>query len=132
MNMVQTFIDFSPEKKLAKNYFKASEFACKHCGENKMQQATIDRLIKAREIANIPFIITSGYRCVVHNAEVGGKSEGAHTTGHAIDIKTVDSRSRYLILNALIQAGFTRLGIAKTFIHADDDPTKDQQVIWEY
>ncbi len=114
------------------NYFKASEFACKCCGENKMQQSTIDRLIKAREIAGIPFIINSGYRCEKRNAEVGGKSEGAHTTGHAIDIKIVDSRPRFIILDALIKAGFTRLGIAKTFIHADDDLTKDQQVIWEY
>lgn len=114
------------------NYFKATEFACRCCGVNGMKQSTIDRLIKAREIAGVPFIINSGYRCPKRNAEVGGKSEGAHTTGHAIDIKAVDSRTRYLVVDAAIKAGFTRIGIAKTFVHIDDDPTKPQEVIWDY
>jgi zinc D-Ala-D-Ala carboxypeptidase len=110
------------------NYFKESEFACRCCGVAKMQQSTIDKLIKAREIAGIPFVINSGYRCEAHNASVGGKSEGAHTSGYAVDIKATDSRSRFLILDAVLKAGFNRIGIAKTFIHIDNDP----KVVWEY
>lgn len=117
---------------MVKNYFKESEFACKHCGVSKMNPDTIEKLNKARELAGIPFIITSGYRCEAHNRAVGGKSEGAHTSGHAVDIKADTSRPRFLIIDALIKAGFTRIGIAKTFIHVDDDPGKDQKVMWDY
>lgn len=131
MSMVQMCIDSSQERKLA-NYFKATEFACKCCGVSNMQQSTIDRLIKAREIAGTPFVINSGYRCEKRNAEVGGKSDGAHTTGHAVDVKALDSRTRFLVLDAALKAGFTRIGIAKTFIHLDDDPDKDPKVVWEY
>ena len=36
------------------------------------------------------------------------------------------------IVQALLTAGFTRIGIASTFIHADDDPSKPQNLIWTY
>lgn len=117
---------------MAKSYFKPEEFACKHCGVSQMNPQTVEKLNKAREIAGVPFAITSGYRCKAHNDAVGGKSEGAHVSGHAVDISATNSRPRFQIVDALLKAGFTRLGIAKTFIHVDDDPTKDPQVIWMY
>lgn len=97
-----------------------------------MHPSTLEKLDFARTIANIPFIITSGYRCEAHNEAVGGKSNSAHTRGRAADIKATDSRSRFLIVEALLAAGFTRIGVAKTFIHADDDPTLPQEVMWDY
>jgi hypothetical protein len=36
------------------------------------------------------------------------------------------------IVRGLLDAGFTRIGIAKTFIHADDDAESPQQVMWLY
>jgi len=80
----------------------------------------------------VPFAITSGYRCAAHNARVGGKSNSAHTRGRAADVRTSDSRTRYLVIRAALEAGFTRIGIAKTFIHLDDDPSLTQQVVWDY
>lgn len=97
-----------------------------------MKESTLVKLDFAREIANIPFQITSGYRCNAHNRAVGGKQDSAHTQGRAVDIKCLDGRSRWLIIDSLIKAGFNRIGIAKTFIHVDDDPSKDSKVIWEY
>jgi len=35
-------------------------------------------------------------------------------------------------VNALLKAGFTRIGIASSFVHVDCDPTKPAQVIWTY
>lgn len=114
-------------------YFKREEFACKcGCGTNEIEPALISKLDKAREIAGVPFKINSGYRCPAHNAEEGGVSASAHTSGWASDIAAVDSRQRWKILEALVQGGFTRLGIGKTFIHADIDPNKDPDVIWTY
>lgn len=113
-------------------YFKQEEFACPCCKSNLMKESTIAKLDKAREIANIPFNINSGYRCNAHNQAVGGENNSAHTKGRAVDIKCLDSPSRWLIVDSLIKIGFNRIGIAKTFIHVDDDETLPQKVVWVY
>uniref|UniRef100_A0A6M3JEP6 Putative peptidase n=1 Tax=viral metagenome TaxID=1070528 RepID=A0A6M3JEP6_9ZZZZ len=78
------------------------------------------QLEKAREIAGVPFIVTSGYRCEKHNAEVGSTSNN-HTSGKAADIKADDGPTRGKILKGLYLAGFRRIGISfkGNFIHAD-------------
>lgn len=113
-------------------YFKFEEFACKHCNENLMKESTIAKLDFARGFANIPFIITSGYRCNTHNQAIGGEQESSHTKGRAADIKCQDGRSRWLIVTALQKAGFNRIGVSKSFIHVDDDDTLPKNVIWTY
>jgi len=113
-------------------HFKIDEFKCPCCGENHINNILLISLDKARDIAGIPFIITSGYRCPKHNKEVGGKPNSAHLKGLAVDIKATSSKQRFLITQALIKAGFTRIGIAHNFIHADIDSSKPQKVIWLY
>ena len=59
------------------NYFSLSEFDCPsipNSGVN-MDKQFLTKLESAREIAGIPFKITSGYRSVGHNKEVGGGSK---------------------------------------------------------
>ena len=115
-------------------YFSCDEFDS-HLEEgsgNKMQESFLDRLHQARKYAAIPFVINSGYRTTEHNKLVGGSPKSSHITGWAADIKATDSVTRYKILNALINAGFNRIGIAKTFIHVDNDPIKPTNVIWMY
>lgn len=111
-------------------YFKKRELDCSCCGELKMSEGLIDKLTKAREIAGIPFIINSGYRCPKHNKAVGGVDNSSHVLGYAVDIKVTSTRNRFLILNALLEVGFNRIGIYNTFIHADVDPTKSSNVVW--
>ena len=52
--------------------------------------------------------------------------------GLAADIACSASLDRFTIVDALIDAGFNRLGIAKSFIHVDSDPDKAPYVIWTY
>ena len=92
----------------------------------------LDKLDKAREFANIPFIINSAYRNPDQNARVGGKPNSSHLKGLAVDIRANDSSTRYIVLNALISVGFNRIGIASSFIHVDDDKEKANNVIWTY
>ena len=92
----------------------------------------LNMLDDARSIAGVPFFINSGFRTPERNALVGGKPDSSHLKGCAADIKAIDSRSRGLILKALRQVGFTRIGIAKTFIHVDSEESKDQNVTWLY
>jgi len=100
--------------------------------EENMDVDFLAKLDKAREYANIPFIINSAYRSPEHNAKVGGKPGSSHIKGLAVDISAKDSRTRFLILDALFAVGFTRIGIADSFIHVDSDIDKSQNVIWTY
>lgn len=119
-------------------YFKMSEFECKcGCGVNNMSQKTLDKIDKARELAGIPFVISSACRCPKHNKDVGGVDNSSHVATsekecEAIDVKVTDSRERYIVVFAMLSAGFNRIGIAKDFIHCDTDLTKPKQVIWTY
>lgn len=115
------------------NYFSLDEFNCPSLpdsGKN-MDINFLYKLEHARELAGVPFNITSGYRTKDHNAKVGGVPNSSHLIGVAADIAVSGGNQRYIILNALIKAGFKRLGIAKTFIHCDTDDTKPNSV-WTY
>jgi uncharacterized protein YcbK (DUF882 family) len=90
------------------------------------------KLQKARDLADTPFNISSGCRCFKHNREVGGANGSSHLAGWAVDISVASSRERFLIVSALLQAGFTRIGVSENFIHVDLDPIKPPCVIWLY
>ena len=116
-------------------HFEISEFDSpdkKGSGKN-MDKTLLSMLDEAREIAQTPFTINSGYRTKKRNKKVGGVNTSSHLKGLAVDIRCVDSRSRFLILNALKQVGlFHRIGISETFIHVDIDTDKSKDVIWMY
>jgi uncharacterized protein YcbK (DUF882 family) len=97
-----------------------------------MQDSTLEKLDRARDIAGVPFVVNSGYRTQLHNAKVGGSDNSSHLKGYAVDLRCTDSRSRFKMFTALVKAGFTRIGVRKDFIHADDDPNKSPEVIWTY
>ena len=97
-----------------------------------MRQEFLDRLDEARHIAQVPFRINSGFRTEQHNAMVGGTDTSPHLTGWAADISATSSNRRWVIIHALLQAGFTRIGVADTFVHVDSDPTKSQKCMWLY
>lgn len=114
-------------------YFKPGEFVCRcGCGGNDMQPTFLWKLEQARELAGISFIVTSGFRCSDHNQAVGGKPYSDHITGRGTDIVAKSGRDRFLIVNAAINAGITRIGIAKDFIHLGDGKENPKRVIWIY
>ena len=117
---------------MTKNYFTAKEEACKCCGQGRLVADFREKLNKARELADVPFFLTSAFRCEKHNREVGGTETSSHLAGLAVDIKCTDAWTRFKIIHALISVGFQRIGIGHTFIHVDDDLTKPQGVIWDY
>lgn len=96
-----------------------------------MTDQLLTQLDRARTIAGIPFKINSGFRTKSHNTAINGSPTSSHLNGSAVDIHCVDSGSRQKIVDSLISAGFKRLGIANTFIHADMDKNKNP-AIWLY
>ena len=112
-------------------HFTPAEFRCKcgcGAGVEKMDADLLKMLDEARDIAGIPFSLTSAYRCAKHNKTVGGVADSAHTRGYAVDIRCVDSYSRFVMLQALLEAGFRRIELAPAWIHVDNDPDKPRDV----
>lgn len=115
------------------NYFSLKEQSCRCCGEGQLNPRFLEKLNKAREIAGIPFILNSAYRCEKHNKAIGGSETSSHLDGLAADIRCTDSISRYKIISALLSVGLCRIGIAKTYIHTDFDIyAKVPNLIWLY
>jgi len=114
-------------------YFSINEFRCKcGCGMNRISMDFVTRLDCARKLAGVPFVITSGCRCPTHNRAVGGSAYSSHMRGLAADIRCRGDADRFHILNGLIRAGFTRIGVGSDFIHVDADTRKRDEIIWVY
>lgn len=111
--------------------FKPSEFkrCTPSCELSDMNSSFMDRLQTARTLAGVPFKLNSAYRSVEYEHSKKRTGKSMHCQGRAVDIKCVDSHHRYIILEALIAAGFKGIGIAPSFIHVDD---RDYHLIWTY
>ena len=117
-----------------RGFFSSDETDCKcGCGES-VHPSALEKLNLARYISGVPYVINSGARCVSYNKIVGGKGKSEHLTGEGFDISAVESGARFKVLVGLLLAGFTRLGIANSFIHAGNSKGKGkaQGVIWGY
>ena len=79
----------------------------------------VSKLDSARHVAGIPFTITSGKRSPEENEKAMGVDGSAHVRGLGVDLRIKDSYERYLMVNALLSAGFKRLGVYDKHIHAD-------------
>lgn len=122
-------------------YFTFDEFdSPDKPGSGKMMDPDfLSMLDEARDCAGIPFVISrgGGFRTVAYNRKLikqgyPASSKSSHLLGLAADIYVTDSQMRFVILDALQEVGFTRLGIAPNFIHADCDPNKPTHRIWVY
>ena len=118
--------------------FDSSEFFCKcPCHICNVSPEFIEMLQTARILAGIPFRIISGCRCPSWNKHEGGTYSSDHITTDTIqcqgaDIACYDSTVRYRIINAALNAGFRRIGIAKSFLHIGMSKENPQEVIWLY
>ena len=89
------------------------------------------KLDQARELAGIPFVITSGYRTKDHNAEVGGVENSGHLEGEAVDLRARNPNEHFIITKALLDAGFTRISRKyPTHIHCDITKDKPQRILF--
>lgn len=122
--------DFIEKKYTNRNLISYQELVCPCCGECKVTVEAYRRLYVARVIADLPFVINSAYRCEKHNKAVGSTSEN-HTSGKAFDIRCECSMGRLKIVDALLIAGFKRIGIHRVFLHADISEDK-VQAMWIY
>lgn len=106
-------------------HFSKAEFACNHCGKLHPSGVMpplelLDILEGVRAHFGAPVSVNSGYRCPVHNANVGGAAASRHMEGDASDIqvKGVSPSDVYDYLNRTMgSAG--GLHEYDTFTHVD-------------
>ena len=120
-------------------YFKLSEFDSPDrpgSGEL-MEHEVVQALDIARDIYGFPMVVSSGFRTIQYNRsliELGypASPNSSHLLGWAVDLVVPDSSKRFLMLEALLDAGFHRIGLGHSFIHVDLDPNKPSNVLWVY
>lgn len=115
-------------------YFSDAEFrrCSPSCSIDQMDKAFLARLDNARERAGIPFVLNSAYRSPAHDKALGRSGNSAHTKGLAVDIRCSTSQNRMKVVRALLDEGFTRIGIGANFVHADMDSSLPQNVMFDY
>ena len=121
--------------------FRSEEFQCHCCGYENISQTTVEKLQKARDFLNLPIHVTSGCRCPKHNATLANSNPNSshiftyEKASHAADVTLtrygeMDGQERWNLLEALLKAGFKRIGIHAGYIHVDDDPEKYDKCVW--
>jgi hypothetical protein len=87
--------------------------------------ALVERLVEARKLAMVPFVITEGLAA-------GGShvANTAHARGLAVDLRAHDSATRFKIVKGLLDAGFARVGVYNAHLHADVDESLPAGVLW--
>lgn len=115
-------------------YFSEAEFrrCTPPCSLQDMRQDVMTRLDNARHQAGIPFVLNSAYRSRAYELSKGRSGNSAHTRGYAVDIRCQTMANRKKVVQALLDNGFNRIGIAATYVHADFDPSLTQDLIWLY
>lgn len=97
------------------NFFKASELRCKcgHCDGGGMNDYVMGYYFcKARHLCGFPWIITSAYRCLAHNKNVGGASNSGHLYGRAMDIAVSNPQAFQLVRHCL-DVGINAIGVSQ-------------------
>jgi zinc D-Ala-D-Ala carboxypeptidase len=107
--------------------FTARELACHCCGEMCVWPEALDAIEALRRAMNAPLAVTSGHRCALHNARVGGAPLSMHKQ-LAFDVALGSHEPAKLFRNAKA-CGFRGFGFANTFLHLD---TRAHAARWFY
>lgn len=111
------------DKQLSKN-FNQREFACRHCGMVHVEPVLITKLQALRNAIGKPINVTSGYRCPIHNKNVGGATQSRHMQGQAADL-IINGMTPAEVAQAAIKVGLGGIGVYKSgFTHVDIGPSR--------
>lgn len=119
-------------------HFEYGEFACKCCGRlcpEGMNTKLLEALDDLREKWGDCVMVSSGYRCPAHNAEVGGVPNSQHVQGTAADVYVVSGNYDDFYNLAVSMKRFDGIGHypASEFVHLDmrDNGESPNYYRWE-
>ena len=107
-------------------YFSRSEFKCK-CGGKycsgfpvEPEQLLVEQADQVREHFGAPSYVSSGVRCEIHNAAVGGVAGSRHKLGKAMDFR-VEGKSASTVLSYVKTLPAIRYAYAidGSYVHMD-------------
>lgn len=113
-------------------------------GALEMDAGFLTKIDRARHLARVAFVVSSGYRTVRHNRKVGGVPDSEHCSGHAADVLWSGSLMLVRIVWAASRVGFDRIGVKVSlqrdglkltlggFVHLGDSPRKPSPAFWGY
>lgn len=115
-------------------YFVSTEFDCHGsgcCSTTLINPKLVEYLNKIRKHFNVPITISSGYRCPIHNRNVGGATGSRHSKGDAADI-IVKGHSPREVAQYAESIGIKGIGLYETakdgyFVHVD---ARDYKSFW--
>lgn len=119
--------------KLSKN-FNSTEFDCHGnycCSVTLINPVLVQYLQKIRDHFNAPITITSGYRCIQHNSNIGSGTGSQHVKGNACDI-VVAGVAPAEVAKYAESIGILGIGLYETnadgyFVHID---TRTVKAFW--
>lgn len=111
-------------------YFDDIEFvrATPSCRLSDMDSEFIELVSRARELAGVPFVVSSAYRPKWYELKKGRSGSSFHVFGRALDVICRDSKNRAIIVKACLACGLT-CGVHKDFIHIDN---RSSQILFLY
>lgn len=118
---------------LTKNFTRDEfECQCKKCDAQMIDLELVDKLQSIRDVLGVKLKVTSGYRCISHNAKVHGSSHSKHLYGFAADWRTLDRVVNPVALGIIAAAqGFGAVGIywhdKAAIVHTD---TRGGKATW--
>ena len=109
-------------------HFRYTDFLCPCCDVLKLVPGFyrhVSLLERLRDEIGLPVIVTSGYRCPVHNKRIGGAPRSWHML-FATDITTEDADPEELkrMFECAQDIGFGGIGRYDKHIHLDLRPEK--------
>lgn len=108
-------------------HFSERELACSHCGRIYIHTGLVNKLQELRNETGRLITITSGYRCPVHNMNIGGAKQSRHMLGQAADI-VIQGMTPDQVAHVAEHIGFGGIGVYKSgFTHVDVGPKRKWQ-----
>lgn len=99
-------------------HFVADELACPHCEACIVTAELIVLLERIRSHIGGPLRVVSGYRCPIHNMQIGGTANSEHMYGRAADVP-----AGVVPLAVAVHAGAKGIGIrGHDVVHVDVRP----------
>lgn len=116
---------------LSKN-FTREDFKCPcGCTRQMVDSELVEKLQTVRDKIGKPIKVTSGYRCIPHNASVGGSSGSKHRYGMAADWRVKDRSINPVALGIIAAQYFKAVGIywydGCAIVHTD---TRNAKATW--